>query len=49
MKINKTDWNLVARMFAILTETEKKKDQKIKNDAKTFVNETIKDAQKKEE
>ena len=34
MKINKTDWNLVASMFAILTEAEKKKDQKIKNDAK---------------
>ena len=49
MRINKTDWNLVASMFAILTEAEKKKDQEIKNDAKAFVNEIIKDVQKKEE
>nr|DAU21910.1 MAG TPA: hypothetical protein [Microviridae sp.] len=49
MKINKTDWNLVASMFAILTEAERRKDQEIKNDAKTFVNEIIKDTQKKGE
>ena len=32
-KINKTDWNLTASLFAVLTEAEKKKDQEIKNNA----------------
>ena len=49
MKINKTDWNLVSSLFAILTEAEKKKEQKIKNDAKTAVSEIVKDTLKEEE
>ena len=32
-KINKTDWNLTASLFAVLTEAEKKKGQEIKNNA----------------
>ena len=47
-KINKTDWNLVASMFAILLQAEEKKTE-IKNDAKTLVNEIVEKTLKKEE
>ena len=35
MKINKTDWNLVASMFAILLQAEEKKNNIQKEETKT--------------
>jgi hypothetical protein len=47
MKINKTDWNLVASMFAILLQAEKKAE--IEKDTKEVVNKIVENSLKKED